>query len=163
MNRRQFLSSTTAILLTTGCSRAQQTSGLGLPSRRVRPGDRQWPDAASWAALREKVGGNLIDVRSLFGACEAAPNGATCLDASKNIRNPYWIGDQPSGTEVSGWLDAWTPATSVYAVKARDAADVASAVNFAREHNLRLVVKGGGPAIWARPMRRIRCSCGRGR
>lgn len=80
----------------------------------------------------------------MFGACEAAPNGATCLDASENIGNPYWIGDQPSGTEVSGWLDAWTPAPSVYAVKARDAADVASAVNFAREHNLRLVVKGGG-------------------
>jgi hypothetical protein len=28
---------------------------------------------------------------------------------------PFWIGDQPSGTQVSGWLDAWTPAPSAYA------------------------------------------------
>ena len=33
---------------------------------------------------------------------------------------------------------------SVYAVAASDAADIAAAVNFAREHRLRLVVKGGG-------------------
>ena len=62
----------------------------------------------------------------------------------QNIRNPFYIGDQAGGTQVSGWLDAWTPAPSVYAVKARQAADVAAAVNFARTHNLRLVVKGGG-------------------
>jgi FAD/FMN-containing dehydrogenase len=35
-------------------------------------------------------------------------------------------------------------APSVYAVAAKSAEDVAAAVNFAREHNLRLVVKGGG-------------------
>jgi FAD/FMN-containing dehydrogenase len=33
---------------------------------------------------------------------------------------------------------------SVYAVAARNGHDIAAAVNFAREHNLRLVVKGGG-------------------
>src|SRR6202044_1408746 len=53
-------------------------------------------------------------------------------------------GDQPGGTQVSGWLDAWMPAASIYAVVARNTADVAAAVNFARENNLRLVVKGGG-------------------
>src|SRR5499425_641442 len=60
------------------------------------------------------------------------------------MRNPFWIGDQPAGTEVSGWLDAWKPEPSAYAVAARNAADIAAAVNFARENNLRLVVKGGG-------------------
>jgi FAD/FMN-containing dehydrogenase len=59
------------------------------------------------------------------------------------MRDPFWIADQPAGTETSGWLDAWTPAPSVYAVVARNAANVAAAVNFAREHKLRLVVKGG--------------------
>ena len=33
---------------------------------------------------------------------------------------------------------------SVYAVAARHVQDVVAAVDFAREHNLRLVVKGGG-------------------
>jgi FAD/FMN-containing dehydrogenase len=45
---------------------------------------------------------------------------------------------------VSGWLDAWTPAPSAYVVEARTTADVVAAVTFAREHNLRLVVKGTG-------------------
>jgi len=112
--------------------------------QRVRPSDAAWPNAASWAKLKDEVGGGLIDVHPLFGSCVADPNGAVCADALKNIGNPYWIGDQPAGTEVSGWLDAWTPAPSVYAIKARDARDVATGVNFARENHLRLVVKGGG-------------------
>jgi hypothetical protein len=41
-------------------------------------------------------------------------------------------------------IGAWTSAPSVLAVAATKTEDVAAAVNFAREHNLRLVVKGGG-------------------
>jgi FAD/FMN-containing dehydrogenase len=41
-------------------------------------------------------------------------------------------------------LDAWTPAPSAYAIAARNAADVAAGVSFARQNNLRLVVKGTG-------------------
>src|SRR5262249_28213426 len=44
----------------------------------------------------------------------------------------------------SGWLGAWQSQPSVYAVAAETTADIVAAVNFAREHNLRLVVKGGG-------------------
>jgi FAD/FMN-containing dehydrogenase len=145
MNRRQFLTSAAMVPLLSG-SRSRHTfeNGAAQTIRRVRPGDPSWPGAASWAQLRDDVGGNLIEVRSLFGECPASPRGAACLEALEHMRNPYWIGDQPAGTEVSGWLDAWTPAPSAYAVRARHAADVAAAVNFAREHQLRLVVKGGG-------------------
>lgn len=62
----------------------------------------------------------------------------------KELHNPFFLGDQPGGTQVSGWLDAWTPAPSIYAVKAETAAHVAAAVKFARTNNLRLVVKGTG-------------------
>jgi FAD/FMN-containing dehydrogenase len=112
-------------------------------AHRVRPGDAAWPDAAAWQKLKDEVGGNLLSVQPLFAACATAPTGAACAEVYSNIRNPVYIGDQPGGTQVSGWLDAWTPAASVYAVRARHAADVAAAVNFARTHNLRLVVKGG--------------------
>jgi FAD/FMN-containing dehydrogenase len=112
--------------------------------RRVRPSDPAWPKAASWQKLKDAVGGNLVEVHSLFGDCPAAPDGAACTDMKKNFRNPFYLGDQPGGTQVSGWLDAWTPAPSAYAVKARNAADVSAAVNFARDNNLRLVVKGAG-------------------
>jgi hypothetical protein len=33
------------------------------PTRRVRPSDSSWPSPASWAKLRDDVGGNLIEVR----------------------------------------------------------------------------------------------------
>ena len=41
-------------------------------------------------------------------------------------------------------MDAWASAPSAYAVRARDAADVAAAIRFAAAHDLRLVVRGGG-------------------
>jgi len=38
--------------------------------QRVRPSDRLWPGAASWAKLKGDVGGSLTEAPSLFGACE---------------------------------------------------------------------------------------------
>ena len=114
---------------------------------RVRPGAAGWPNAESWAKLNEAVGGNLIAAPAPFGACAPDPKDAPCVDAVANIQNPFYLGDQPGGTQVSGWFDAWTPATSPYAVKARSSADVAAAVNFARDNNLRLVVKGRRPQL----------------
>jgi FAD/FMN-containing dehydrogenase len=173
MKRRNLLRSLAMLPLLSGGFAAllgQTKTAKAVTTRtkqRVRPSDSSWPGAASWAKLKDDVGGNLIAVHSLFGLCETEPKGTTCLDALKNIRNPYWIGDQPAGTQVSGWLDAWTPAPSAYAVKARNAADVAAGVTFASENNLRLVVKGGSHSylgtsnapdsllIWNRAMNRV--------
>ncbi|GAC1661547.1 MAG: FAD-binding protein [Steroidobacteraceae bacterium] len=135
--------------------------------RRVRPADPAWPTAAQWQQLNGAVGGNLIRVQPLFGACEAGPAGAACQEVLANLRNPFYLGDQPAGTEVSGWLDAWTPAPSAYAVKAGNTAEVVAAVNFARTHDLRLVVKGAGHSyqgtssaadsllVWTRAMNEV--------
>jgi FAD/FMN-containing dehydrogenase len=57
-----------------------------------------------------------------------------------NLTNPFWLGDQTGATQAYGWLGAWTTAPSAWAVRARNASDVAAAVHFAREHHLRLVV-----------------------
>jgi FAD/FMN-containing dehydrogenase len=90
------------------------------------------------------VGGRLIKPQSPFAACLDTADSATCQEALSNLWNPYFIGDQPGLTQSSGWVDAWVSTPSAYAVAARNSADVVTAVNFARENNLRLVVKGGG-------------------
>src|SRR3984885_13872902 len=130
-----------------GSSFSQVTSGASSAiSRRsrVRPTDREWPNESAWQRLNTAVGGNLIKTAPLFPPCVSEPGGRACREVMQNVHNPFYLGDQPSGTQVSGWLDAWTAAPSAYAVEARSTADVVAEVNFARTHNLRLVVKGTG-------------------
>jgi len=80
-------------------------------------------------------------VQAMFESCATEPNGAACREATQYVKNPYWLGDQAAGTQVSGLLDGWTPAPSTYAIRAQNTADVVAGVNFARENNLRLVIK----------------------
>jgi hypothetical protein len=172
MNRRHFLKSAAAIpFLQVGCSQLSETSAKRTaPSpapRRVRPGDPAWPSAASWDRLNREVGGRLIKVQSPLAACQNAPTSAACSEVFRKLKNPYYIGDQPGLTQTSGWVDAWTSAPSVYAVAATNSEAVVAAVNFARENNLRLVVKGGGHSyqgtscsadsllIWTRAMNSV--------
>ena len=141
MDRREFLS---------GLALAPLISGLGVQPahsktiRRVRPGDPGWPSATEWEKLRTQVGGRLIKLESPLAACKPSSAGTACSTVLKSLENPYYISDEPAYTQASGYLDAWTSAPSAYAVAAQSTADVVAAVNFAREKNLRLVVKGGG-------------------
>ena len=67
-----------------------------------------------------------------------------CEQLFKELKNPYYLGDEVGLTQSLGWIGAWTSEPSVYAVAAKTTQDVVAAVNFARTNNLRLVVKGGG-------------------
>ena len=98
---------------------------------------------AEWGKLRARVGPRLIPVNSpLVAAARSGGAGANAL--FQTLKNPYYLGDEPALTQSLGWIDAWTSMPSVMAVAAESAADVAAAVDFAREHKLRIVVKGGG-------------------
>ncbi len=142
MNRRTLWQGAAAIPLLAALPRP--AAALGMPAQRVRPGDPAWPDAASWERLRRQLGGRLVKVELPLAACRSAPDSAACRALIEELRNPYFIGDQPGLTQSSGWVDAWISQPSAYAVAAKSTADVATAVDFARRHNLRLVVKGGG-------------------
>jgi len=144
MRRRHLLRNAAALALAAGAplTAAAPTRASAAP-RRVRPYDSGWPSAADWDALRTRVGGRLLRVTSPLEECAREPAGHLCKRALENLSNPFFIQDQPGGTQSAGWLDGWTASPSVYAVEAAGAEDVAAAVDFARNRNLRLVVKGG--------------------
>ena len=115
--------------------------------KRVRPGEAGWPSEDRWREFGARVGGQLTRVTSPLDACRGLNGGAdkaACDAAFKGFKNPYFIRDNVALTQTTGWADAWASSPSAYAVDARNAQDVAAAVNFAREHRLRLVVRGGG-------------------
>ena len=164
MLRRELLSAAAAVPILGAAPGAMAALA---PRRRVRPGDAGWPSESQWSDLGRAVGGRLSRPDPLLASCATAPKSAECRALVKSLQNPFFIQDQPSGTEVSGYFDAWSPAPSAYAVAAESAADVAAAVNFARAHDLRVVVKGGGHSylggsnapdsllIWTHAMRDI--------
>jgi FAD/FMN-containing dehydrogenase len=141
MNRKAFLKAvgSAALLPMLPCRLWASTN-----VRRVRPTDAAWPSKSAWKQLNEAVGGNLIPVDFPLSILKTDPDSGAAKELLKNIRNPYYIGDTPGLTQSLGWVDAWATKPSVYAVAARNAQDIAAAVNFARGNNLRLVVKGGG-------------------
>jgi FAD/FMN-containing dehydrogenase len=117
---------------------------VGAGVRRQRPSDANWPSPSAWKRLNDEVDGNLIPVEFPIEACVKDTGSAGCQNLLNNIHNPYYLGDQPGLTQTLGWVDAWVSKPSVYVVAASNADHIAAAVNFARENDLRLVVKGGG-------------------
>jgi FAD/FMN-containing dehydrogenase len=142
MQRREVLkASLGAALATSGLPRLVQAKTKAMLSR-VRPGSAGWPSAAAWDGLRRATSGRLQKLAPPFAGC--ATDAAACAALREQLRNPFFIGDNPALTQTSGWQDAWLSQPSAYAMAAHNAADIAAAVNFARTHKLRLVVKGGG-------------------
>ncbi len=166
LRRRTALRGASAVALAR-IATASSRAAPGQAVSRVRPGDPGWPSPDAWGKLNTAVGGRLIKVEPLLAACESDPTGGSCAEVLRGLKNPYYIGEQPAGTQTSGWVDAWISAPSAYAVAANSTADVVAAVNFARTHRLRLVIKGGGHSylggsnapnsllVWMRPMDRI--------
>ena len=140
---------TTALPTLSACATHTVATGAGAGAgdkamRRRRPSDPDWPTQNDWATLNERVGGRLSRLSAPLSECRQTPDSAACQAVLHQLKNPYYLGDEPALTQTSGWVDAWTSAPSVYAVSAVDSRDVSAAVNFARERYLRLVVKGGG-------------------
>lgn len=172
MDRRKFLKKTGAVLPILLFANNFLLNAMGkftkpAPFKRVRPTDPTWPSEVSWKKLGHKINSNLIKIESPFLDCKSNAQGTICTSFFEKLNNPYFIGDQPALTQISGWFNAWTAAPSIYAVAAKNSTDVVEAVNFARKYNLRLVIKGGGHSyqgtsnapdsllIWTRAMNKI--------
>ncbi|MGV6874256.1 FAD-dependent oxidoreductase [Pseudochelatococcus sp. B33] len=140
-------------------------SGAGLATGLLPlPAGGREPD---WAALASRVEGRLARVEWPLQRCLAGTGGEDCAAFFASARNPYFLGDNPALTQTLGWVDAWFNGPSDRVLEAASAADIAAAIRFARDHRIRLVVKGGGHSytggsnaadallIWTRRMNAI--------
>jgi len=167
MDRRFFVRGAAALPLVSPHVRDLLRAAAVEPWTRVRPGDPGWPTADAWAALGRQVAGRLRKLDSPLAACRASPDAVACTDLFDHLKNPWFIGDDPALTQTSGWIGAWASIPSAWVVAAENPSDVVAAVNFARTHRLRVVVKGGGHSykgtscsadsllIWTRAMDQV--------
>ena len=95
-----------------------------------------WPSPDKWQALESQVGGRLIT--------PSLPWAHPTPETFELLKNPFWNEEQPGVQQSTGWYDAWTAVASPYAVRAQQTSDIVAAVDFARDNNVKLVVKGTG-------------------
>ncbi|KAL4746818.1 hypothetical protein BDW72DRAFT_210146 [Aspergillus terricola var. indicus] len=134
------------------------------PRRKCRclPHDLCWPSAQIWNEFNKSVNGHLISLRPIGAICHGREfNQAECAFAQQNTYNAEWRASQPGALQATNWeskgralLDCdlssarEAPCTQgripVYAVIAESAEEIQKAVRFARNRNLRVVVRNTG-------------------
>ncbi|KAF2160090.1 hypothetical protein M409DRAFT_29388 [Zasmidium cellare ATCC 36951] len=132
------------------------------------PSDSCWPSQAAWASLNNTVSGKLIETEPLAVSCYAGPsfNAAHCAKVDDQWTNATFQANSPVGYDyprdltcppVNGsttQLPASGPCTigdsPRYAVNATVVDDISAAVKFAKQHNVRLVIKDTGHDILGR-------------
>ena len=120
-----------------------------------------------WAVLAKALGNRLLRIDDPFAVCRIDPEGAQCQAILSDHRNPFAVEEHPAGFHTTGWHGAYDDRMAQYVVAAESTADVAAAVDFARENGLRLAVKGtghdylgrsrarGGLLIWTHRLRQV--------
>ncbi|KAJ5379865.1 uncharacterized protein N7496_002293 [Penicillium cataractarum] len=126
-------------------------------SCRCMPGDDCWPAASAWASLNNTVGGRLIATVPIGSPCHDPNYDAAACTALQNT----WTEPQPHLASSSSVMqlffanqtcDPFTAETKActlgnfpdYSVNVSSSADIVAAVNFARDNNIRFVIKNTG-------------------
>jgi hypothetical protein len=79
-----------------GARTASSTNTAAASRRRVRPTDAAWPGEASWRSLNAAIGSSLMPVPPLLAGCAGPSESAGCADLLQQLRNPFYLGDQPA-------------------------------------------------------------------
>lgn len=124
------------------------------PKCKSAPFASNWPSPRQWNDLNAELGGNLIRTVPPGAVChpnEPSYNNKSCTLVQSQWTNSSFHSRNPISVDYND--DTCPPSTRspcselgypVYVINASTAAHVQSGVNFARENNLRLVVKGTG-------------------
>ncbi|KAK3390712.1 hypothetical protein B0H63DRAFT_410663 [Podospora didyma] len=138
----------------------RNTGAGSSPRCKAFPTDNAWPSEQKWSKLNESVGGALLKPLPAAAVCygnSPAFNAAACNFLLTNASSTTFYLDDPL-TILSQWAQGNTcPAARnttgstctqggfpVYVVNATSVKQVQAAVNFARNNNVRLVIKNTG-------------------
>lgn len=128
---------------------------------RCFPGDECWPSAAEWDAFNQTVGGRLIQTVPVASPCHDSFPGvnfdnATCADIRADWIHPEFH-DKTSHSPMAAFFanescDPFTDRAAQcvvgsyvqYAVNASGASDYVETLAFAKERNIRLVIRNTG-------------------
>ncbi|KAE8136429.1 hypothetical protein BDV38DRAFT_272028 [Aspergillus pseudotamarii] len=142
---------------------------LGAPSVlakcRCTPVDDCWPSTSKWEGLNNTVHGQLIANEPLATSCYdgLGKNFTQCQRISKVYQEAFFREASPIGfaypvvdtcapinASIAGSPVCDLGSASVYSVNATKPADVAAGIKFAKENNVRLVIKNTGHDVRAR-------------
>jgi len=155
---------TSAVIATATLAVAPFAAAAGLlPKRadnascRCLPGDDCWPSTSSWDALNTTVGGKLVATVPIGSVChDPTYDEAACaalraswtlpqthFPSSSSVMQPYF-----ANQSCDPFTDRTTPCLIGnyvnYAVEVTSAQDVVEAINFARDNNIRFLVRNTG-------------------
>jgi hypothetical protein len=127
------------------------------PFCKSSPGSPDWPSPSEWQALNASLSGRLLQPSPPGAVCHPGQptyDSAICPYVQQQWSNSSFQVDNPIGTILNNWNnDSCLPYPQhpcsgegypIYVVNATTAEHVKLGVDFAREHNIRLIVKGSG-------------------
>ncbi|KAK4212636.1 6-hydroxy-D-nicotine oxidase [Rhypophila decipiens] len=130
------------------------------PECKIQSGDSEWPSESLWARFNTSVNGTLLKPHPVALACYPQTDyysKDTCSYLVNNASSTRFFLDDPVNS-LTTWAQGGSclqmldttgrtcnqQGTPTYVVNASSVAHIQAAVNFARNHNLRLVIKGTG-------------------
>jgi hypothetical protein len=137
------------------------------PFCRSTPSDASWPTLSEWSSLNETIGGSLIRTVPVASSCWpdangtfASPSPRSCQEVNDKWTNGTWHSQLPESIDYQLYANnsclpdesgSWTQkqgckigALPQYIVNSTKEVDVAAAMKWAADRNIRIVVKGTG-------------------
>ncbi|KAK0726249.1 hypothetical protein B0T21DRAFT_403378 [Apiosordaria backusii] len=141
---------------------------LGPGACKVFPGDEDWPSPATWDAFDKILGGALIKTVPAAAVCyenTGLYDAEKCTQVQRDFSNAYFHENDPTSNffplfQGRTCLPTSDPQSSncthgafpVYAVNVTSVQQIQLAINFARNTNLRLVIKNTGHCYLGKSM-----------
>ncbi|KAL8800514.1 MAG: hypothetical protein Q9200_007220, partial [Gallowayella weberi] len=127
------------------------------PFCKAVPGTPSWPSKAQWDALNTSISGQLLAPLPAAAVCDASlpvfNNDSCTIIASQWTLSDFHAKDAMSMMQSNWEKDACLPVPNVhcdlkqypkYVVNVTKSAHVKAGIDFARSHNVRLIVRGTG-------------------